>query len=97
MIDELKKPPRLAPSDKFRILKNYMNYRRNIGESQDMISEIYTSFIDDIDEAIRDYKNIIVCSSHEYDMEVLKMNDNYQIISGGLLKTSKVDKIDSKI
>lgn len=75
----------------------YMNYRRNIGESQDMISEIYTSFIDDIDEAIRDYKNIIVCSSHEYDMEVLKMNDNYQIISGGLLKTSKVDKIDNTL
>tara|TARA_B100000809_G_scaffold153591_1_gene150961 strand:- start:6778 stop:10383 length:3606 start_codon:yes stop_codon:yes gene_type:complete len=75
----------------------YMNYRRNIGSTQDMSSEVYDSFIKDIDGVVRDYKNIIICSSHEYDMEVLKTNNNYQIISGALLKTSKVNNIENTL
>lgn len=70
-----------------------LNYRRNIGNSQDMSSKAYSSFIEDLEGVLRNHKNIIVCSSHEYDMEVLKLNDNYQVISGALLKTSKVKKI----
>ncbi len=75
----------------------YLNYRRNIGNQQDMSSKVYTSFIKDIESVVRNHKNVIICSSHEYDLEVSKLNDNYQVISGALLKTSKVNKIDNTL
>ncbi|MGB0887290.1 MAG: hypothetical protein ACPGSL_04135 [Vicingaceae bacterium] len=71
----------------------YLNYRRNIGSEQDMSSKAYTTFIKDIEKVLRGHKNIILCSIHEYDMEVLKINNNFQIISGSLLKSSKVEKM----
>ncbi len=75
----------------------YLNYRRNVGNEQDMSSQAYTTFIKDIESIVRHHKNIIVCSSHEYDLEVLKVNANYQVISGALLKTSKVNKIENTL
>lgn len=75
----------------------YLNYRRNVGSEQDMSSEAYTTFTKDIEKVLKEYKNVIICSSHEYDMEVLKINNNYQVISGALLKTSKVNKIDNTL
>ena len=75
----------------------YMNYRRNVGNEQDMNSKAYSTYIKDIEDVLREHKNVIICSSHEYDLEVLKINNNYQVISGSLLKSSKVNKTDNTL
>lgn len=75
----------------------YHNYRRNIGNEQDMSSNTYETFVKDIEKILRNHSEVIVCSSHEYDMQVLKTRDNYQIISGALLKTNKVKDIDNTL
>ena len=75
----------------------YHKYRQNIGTSQDFSSAAYKTYINDIENVLYDFKDVVVCSSHEYDLEVLKLNNNYQIISGSFLKSSQVSKTDNTI
>ena len=71
----------------------YHNFRRNIGNSQDMSSTVYHKFVKDIESVLINHTNVIICSAHEYDIEVVKTNHNFQLISGALLKSSKVKNV----
>ncbi|MBL4594891.1 MAG: hypothetical protein JKX68_13920 [Flavobacteriales bacterium] len=75
----------------------YTKYRQNIGTAQDFSSPEYKTYIADIEKVLSDHHDVIVCSSHEYDIEVLKLNNNYQIISGSFLKSAQVSNTENTI
>lgn len=70
----------------------YHYYRQNVGTNQDFSSEAYKQYIKDIKELLYTHQNVIVCSSHEYDLQLLKINNNYQIVSGSFLKSGSTSK-----
>ncbi len=75
----------------------YNKYRQNIGTTQDFSSDEYEAYISDIEGVLTDYEDVVVCSSHEYDLQVLKINNNFQIISGSFLKSAQVNSIKNTL
>lgn len=75
----------------------YHSYRQNIGSLQDFSNSVYKQYIKDIEDVLYDHENVIVCSSHEYDLQLLQLNNNYQIISGNLLRSAQVSEIENTI
>jgi len=88
------------PSDrKFRPIFGsfYHYYRQNVGGNQDFSSEAYKQYVKDIKELLYNYQNVIICSAHEYDLQLLKFNNNYQIISGSFLQSATPGKTKNTI
>jgi len=75
----------------------YHCYRQNIGSSQDFSSLEYKQYIKDIETVLYNHEDVVICSSHEYDLQLLKINNNYQIISGNFLKSGQVNRIGNTI
>jgi hypothetical protein len=72
-------------------------YRQNIGSEQDFSSTEYKQYIKDIENVLYNHQDVILCSSHEYDLQLLKVNNNYQVISGSFLKSAQVDNVENTL
>lgn len=72
-------------------------YRQNVGSEQDFSSPEYKQYIKDIEEVLYEHQNVIICSSHEYDMQLLRLNNNYQLISGSFLNNAQVSRKENTI
>lgn len=75
----------------------YHCYRQNVGSNQDFSSLAYTEYIKSINTILLKYQDVIVASAHEFDLQLLKINSNYQIISGGFLKNAQVSAIENTL
>lgn len=75
----------------------YHCYRQNVGSNQDFSSIAYTEFIKSINTLLLKYQDVIVASAHEFDLQLLKLNSNYQVISGGFLKNAQVSALDNTL
>ncbi|MDT8410868.1 MAG: hypothetical protein RQ875_00275 [Vicingaceae bacterium] len=75
----------------------YHCYRQNIGSVQDLSNDQYQLYIKEIKDVLLKHENVVMCSAHEYDMQLLNLNYNYQIISGNLVKSAQVSALENTI
>ena len=75
----------------------YHCYRQNVGSVQDFSNPAYKQYIKDIKDLLIKHEDVVLCSSHEYDLQLMNLAYNYQIISGSLVKNAQVSTLENTV
>ncbi|HYH56452.1 MAG TPA: hypothetical protein VD772_07565, partial [Anseongella sp.] len=75
----------------------YAAYRQNIGTPRDMANFRYKEFRDELQKIFRKNPGIIYASAHEYNLQLIEEEENYQIISGSLTEKEPLGKSDETL
>ena len=67
-------------------------YRQNVGTKRDIVNEQFDQFRRKLNSVLHDYSSIVFASGHEENQTILKVEKNYFINSGGLVKTNHASK-----
>jgi hypothetical protein len=75
----------------------YAAYRQNIGTVRDMANEDYREFTDRISDILEKHPGLIYTSAHDYSLQLLEIEEGYQVISGSLNEKEPVGRKDNAL
>lgn len=70
----------------------YAAYRQNVGTVRDMSNENYQEMIDKISDIFYMNPGLLYASAHDYNLQLLKAEKGYQIISGSMNENEPTGK-----
>jgi hypothetical protein len=70
----------------------YAAFRQNVGMPRDMAYYKYQAFRDEMENVLADHSPLIYASGHEYNTQVINVDNNYHINSGTATRTEPAAK-----
>ncbi|MCY7408795.1 MAG: hypothetical protein LH473_00850, partial [Chitinophagales bacterium] len=61
-------------------------YHQNIGSPRDIANPSYSEFANNIKYIMQDYAPFIYASSHDFNLQALRYENSYQVVSGAIAK-----------
>lgn len=68
----------------------YSSYRQNIGNTEDIVNKRFEHVRRKMEKMFSEDNSLIYASGHDYDMQILRKENNFYINSGAIGRTGKV-------
>jgi hypothetical protein len=70
----------------------YAAYRQNVGTPRDMAHPDYQDFKNQFDRLLKLNSEVVYAAAHDYSLQLTKIDDNYQLISGSFAASDFVGR-----
>ncbi|MEM1136769.1 MAG: hypothetical protein AAGI07_13105 [Bacteroidota bacterium] len=75
----------------------YTAYRQNVGTPKDMAYPTYHALTTELKKYFIYRKGLIFASAHDYNLQVIRQNNNYQLVSGSIMQKEPFRKTSGTI
>ena len=75
----------------------YTAYRQNVGTTKDMAYPAYSQLVSALQKHFIFKKGLVFAAAHDYNLQLIEQNSNYQLVSGSLMKKEPMRKKSSTL